>query len=148
MAAAIRTLCAQDVVAAQDVVRSFHSAALSDDYLQSILLNSANLLLVAQVADRVVGFLYGHWIDRLYSASAQLFIYEVEVAEGNRRSGIASALMSAALAHAQRRDARTFVFTNHSNRAAVALYEKAGGIARNGDDLLFIFAPTRHGAGA
>ena len=140
MAVAIRTLSAHDVAAAQVVVRRFHSAALSDGYLESVLLNTANLLLVAEeAADGVVGFLYAHWIDRLYSESTQLFIYEVEVDEAHRRSSVGTSLLAAALAHAQQRGARAFVFTNHSNRAAIRLHEKVGGIVKNGDDLLFVF---------
>ena len=97
------------------------------------------MLLVAEAPDGVVGFLYAHWIDRLYNESTQLFIYEVEVDEAHRRSGVGTSLLAAALAHAQQRGARAFVFTNHSNRAAMRLYEKVGGLVKNGDDLLFVF---------
>ena len=32
-----------------------------------------------------------------------------------------------------------FVFTNHSNQAAVAFYESTGARAANGDDLMFVY---------
>ena len=140
MDAAIRTLTPRDVGVARDLVHRFHSATLSDHHLESVLANPSNLLLVAEHSDRVIGFLYAHWIDRLPVEASQLFIYEVEVTRENRRTGIASSLLSTALAHARQRGARTFVFTNHSNPAAVRLYQRAGGIVKNGDDLLFIFA--------
>jgi len=93
------------------------------------------------------GFLFAHWIDRLRSNAQQLFIYEVEVAERYRRAGIGSALVAKALSTAHRQRARAFALTNHSNSAAIALYRRAGGIARNGDDLLFVFGdPVPQGA--
>jgi hypothetical protein len=80
MDAAIRTLTAHDARGARDLVRQFHSAALPDHYLEAVLGNPANVLLVAEHSHRVIGFLYAHWIDRLPAETSQLFIYEVEVA--------------------------------------------------------------------
>jgi ribosomal protein S18 acetylase RimI-like enzyme len=51
--------------------------------------------------------------------------------------------MERALELAQAEGADAFVFTNHSNGPAVALYEKVGGQAVNGDDLLFKYSYER-----
>jgi ribosomal protein S18 acetylase RimI-like enzyme len=136
----IRTLHAGDVATAQRIVRRFHARSLPCAYLASVLANDANVLLVAEDGGDLVGFLFAHWIDRLYVQREQLFIYEVEVVADHRRTGVGSGLLSTALAFARERQTRTFVFTNQSNTAAVALYRKAGGIAENGDDLLFVFS--------
>jgi len=140
MSVAIRTLSAQDVATAQEIVRRFHTRNVSDRHLASVLASAANLLLVAEDVGCLLGFLFAHWIDRLPSEAHQLFIYEVEVTEKHRRAGVGFALLTKALACARERNARAFVLTNHSNPAAAALYRKAGGVVKNGDDVLFVFS--------
>jgi ribosomal protein S18 acetylase RimI-like enzyme len=140
MAVAIRTLTTDDVATARQIVRRFHSKTISDGHLASVLGGTGNMLLVAEDAAGLLGFLFAHWIDRLPSEGCQLFIYEVEVAHEHRRTGVAFALLTTALAYARQRNAPSFVFTNHSNPAAAALYRKAGGLVKNGDDLLFVFS--------
>jgi ribosomal protein S18 acetylase RimI-like enzyme len=63
----------------------------------------------------------------------------VEVVPEQRRTGVGQELMSNALTLAAARGIETSVIANHCNPAAVALYSKLGGIATNGDDLLFDF---------
>jgi ribosomal protein S18 acetylase RimI-like enzyme len=95
--------------------------------------------LVAELAAQVVGFAYAHWLDRLARESQHLFVYEIEVDARHRRKGIGRALMNAILAEAGSKQADVFVFTNHSNAGAVSFYESMGGVAKNGDDLLFVY---------
>ena len=140
LAPVVRALDVSDVATAQKVLTRFHAGKVSEAYIGSLLASASNLLLVAEESRKVLGFLFAHWIDRLPVEQCQLFIYEVEVAPEHRRNGVASALLSAALEYARERGARAFVFTNHSNPAAIALYRKLGGTMKNGDDLLFIFS--------
>ena len=140
LAPVVRALDESDIVTAQKVLTRFHAGKVSEAYVGSVLASASNLLLVAEESGKVLGFLFAHWIDRLPAEQCQLFIYEVEVAQEHRRSGVASALLSAALGLARGRSARAFVFTNHSNPAAIALYRKVGGTIKNGDDLLFVFS--------
>ncbi len=144
MAYAVRALHQDDAAVAQALVARFHSAGVSTEYLSALLSRSANLLLVAEHQGSVIGFLFAHFIDRLRLATPQLFIYELEVAAEHRRKGVALALMSSALKAAAARGIDAFVFTNHSNAAAIALYRKLGGVAKNGDDLLFVFHMSGH----
>ena len=144
MAHAIRALHREDAVVAQRLVGRFHSAHVSTEYLSALLANSSNLLLVAEQGGSVIGILFGHFIERLRLATSQLFIYELEVAAEHRRKGVALALMSKALKLAAAQGLDAFVFTNHSNAAATALYRKLGGVAKNGDDLLFVFPMSGH----
>ena len=141
MAYAVRALTREDAAVAQHLVGRFHSARVSAEYLATVLANPSNLLLAAELDGSVIGFLFGHFIERLRLATSQLFIYELEVAAEHRRRGVALALMTSALKRAAAQGVDTFVFTNHSNAAATALYRKLGGVAKNGDDLLFVF-PT------
>jgi aminoglycoside 3-N-acetyltransferase I len=140
MGCAIRELNRTDAPHAQRLVQKFHSRSLSEEYLTSLLGNAANLLLVAEDSNQLVGFLYAHWIDRLPEERSQLFIYEVEVAAEHQRTGVGSMLLADALERARTRGVRAFVLTNRSNLAAMALYRKLGGVEKNGDDLLFVFS--------
>ena len=143
MSYAVRALRGEDAAVAQRVVGRFHLASVAAEYLATVLANPSNLLLVAELDDSVIGFLFGDFIERLRLATSQLFIYELQVAAEHRRRGVAVALMSSALKRAAAQGVDAFVFTNHSNAAAAALYRKLGGVVKNGDDLLFVF-PTGH----
>jgi ribosomal protein S18 acetylase RimI-like enzyme len=138
---AVRALGPDDVALAQCVNALFHPTHVSPAYIEQVLRAPGNLLLVAEHGARLAGFLYAHWIDRLRLERPQLFVYEIEVARDYRRAGVGAALLTAALACAQEREARAFVLTRRSNAAGVALYRKLGGIERNADDLLFVFDP-------
>jgi ribosomal protein S18 acetylase RimI-like enzyme len=144
MAHAVRALRGEDAAVAQRLVGRFHSVRVSAEYLATLLANPSNLLLVAELDDSVIGFLFGHFIERLRLAASQLFIYELEVVAEHRRKGVALALMSTALKRAAAQGVDAFVFTNHSNVPATALYRKLGGVAKNGDDLLFVFPISGH----
>ena len=57
--------------------------------------------------------------------------------EGFRRRGVGTSLIEAALAIARERGmALTFVMTNASNEAAMALYRRTGAQRPQGDDVL------------
>ncbi len=86
-------------------------------------------------AGEVVAFIYGHVLRRFEATS--LFIYSVDTAPTHQRRGIAKAMLQA-LAE-QGRSGRwdeMFVFTNRSNRAAMALYASAGGVSPPPDDVV------------
>jgi aminoglycoside 3-N-acetyltransferase I len=144
MAYPVRALRSEDAAVAQRLVERFHSARVSAEYLATLLVDPSNLLLAAEQDGSAIGFLFGHFIKRLRLATSQLFIYELEVAAEHRRKGVALELMSSALKVAAVRGVDAFVFTNHSNAAATALYRKLGGVAKNGDDLLFVFPMSAH----
>jgi ribosomal protein S18 acetylase RimI-like enzyme len=141
--ATIRQLALRDVSTAVSLVRQFHGSPLPRSYLQQLLANPVNYLIVAEVSGQLAGFLYAHRIDRLSRAETQIFIYEVEVAPEFQRQGIGSALIDHILAIARRDGIETFVFTNHSNKAGVEFYKSTGGIIENGDDLLFVYPSAK-----
>ncbi|MBI1213325.1 MAG: GNAT family N-acetyltransferase [Alphaproteobacteria bacterium] len=94
--------------------------------------------LVALDGNDVVGFIYGYVLRRFELTS--FFIYSVDIAESVRRRGIGKAML-AALRECGKREGwdEAFVFTNAANAAAMALYQSAGGVRPNGDDVLFDF---------
>jgi ribosomal protein S18 acetylase RimI-like enzyme len=137
---AVRQLTVEDSECAQSLVRTFHRSAVSRRYLEHLLSDPANLLLVAEAEDAVVGFIWAHWLDRIRLERKQLFIYEIEVDSNFRRRGAGARLLGTAITMARERAADTFVLTNRSNEAAVALYRHLGGVIKGaGDDLMFFY---------
>jgi len=135
----VRKLDPGEAATAAALIQSFHSRAVSEAHLSNLLSDSANVLLVAELAAQVVGFAYAHWLDRLARERQHLFLYEIEVDSRHQRKGIGRELMNAILVEARSKQADVFVFTNHSNARAVSFYESMGGVAKNGDDLLFVY---------
>ena len=93
---------------------------------------------VAIEGDEVAGFIYGYILLRFEKTS--FFIYSVDVAEAFPRRGIGRAMLAALREYgaADHWD-EMFVFTNAGNAAAMALYESAGGVRPNLDDVMFDF---------
>ena len=91
--------------------------------------------MAALEAGQAVAFIYGHVLRRFEATS--LFIYSVDTAPDHQRRGIAKAMLQA-LAEEGRagRWDEMFVFTNRSNRAAMALYASAGGVSPPPDDVV------------
>jgi len=86
-------------------------------------------------AGEVVAFIYGHILRRFEATS--LFIYSVDTAPTHQRRGIAKAMLQALAAEGRTgRWDEMFVFTNRSNRAAMALYASAGGVSPPPDDVV------------
>lgn len=139
MSADVRRLGPEDAAAGKELVRSFHSKTVSEAHVRRLLSDPANVLLVAQNAGETVGFAWAHWLGRLPREQQHLFLYEIEVDARYQRKGFGSALMNAILSEATLRQADVFVFTNHSNVGAVLFYKSLGGVAKNGDDLLFVY---------
>ena len=139
----LRKLGPNDAVVAQKLVERFHDSAASEAYLSRLLSDQANLLFVAEGETQVVGFVWAHWLARLRMDRQHLFVYEVEVAGDHRRQGIGTKLMQAVLAEASSEGADVFLFTNHSNEAAVAFYTALGGRVKYGDDLLIVYPADR-----
>lgn len=136
---AIRRLTGTDAPVAQKLVCQFHDRELSVRHLEKTLADPVNYLVIAEVNDRLAGFLFAHRIDHLSRAGSQIFIYEIEVEPEFRRKGIGTALIDFILDVAQRDGIEAFVFTNHSNKGAVEFYKSTGGVVENGDDLLFVY---------
>ena len=85
-------------------------------------------MLVAFEGEQPVGFVLAHELPRRHGDRANLFIYEIDVAESHQRRGIASTLLSRLAELARERGIRTgFVLTEPGNGPANALYRSAGG---------------------
>jgi ribosomal protein S18 acetylase RimI-like enzyme len=95
---------------------------------EALLADPRTLMLVAFDGEQPVGFVLAHELPRRHGERANLFIYEIDVAESHQRRGIASTLLSRLAELARERGIRTgFVLTEPGNGPANALYRSAGG---------------------
>jgi aminoglycoside 3-N-acetyltransferase I len=95
---------------------------------EGLLADPRTLMLVAFDAGRPVGFVLAHELPRRHGHPAQLFLYEVDVAESHRRRGIGTALLTRLARLARERGIPAgFVLTGPDNGPANALYRSAGG---------------------
>jgi ribosomal protein S18 acetylase RimI-like enzyme len=126
----IRRLSVGDVKIAQEAVRKFDRRDISSAHLLKLLSNNINYLIVAQSQTELVGVLYAHRLERLNQKRSHLFIYSVEVAPEHWRQGVATALIRFIRKIADEAQMEAFVFTNHSNTAAIRLYQSTGAIVK------------------
>ncbi|HTJ06676.1 MAG TPA: AAC(3)-I family aminoglycoside N-acetyltransferase [Caldimonas sp.] len=111
-----------------------------DDYLERLLARDTFVAIAAFARGAVVGGLAGYLLPKFEQARSELYIYDLAVAAGERRRGIASALVRAVQRLAADRGAWVvFVQADHGDDAAIALYTKLG--ARE-DVLHFDIAPA------
>jgi aminoglycoside 3-N-acetyltransferase I len=99
----------------------------SASYLAELLAKEHVIALVALADGDVVGGLFAYELDKLERARREVYIYDLAVAEGHRRRGIATALIKRCCEIAANRGAWViFVQADYEDAPAVALYEKLG----------------------
>jgi aminoglycoside 3-N-acetyltransferase I len=147
----IRRLGAGEATLAEAAVRAFKSCSKSESSLAAFLANPANFLLVAAAEgeSEPVGYLLAYRLERPDREAAQMFIYEVDVAEGWRRRGLASALLDEIrrLARAEGM-CEAFVLTSRGNEAARSLYARTGAVVEDDAALLFVYPLPDRARGA
>jgi ribosomal protein S18 acetylase RimI-like enzyme len=113
------------------------------DYLRTFLARPENVLFVAVVVGKPVGFLLAYILDRLDGDARMVLFYEIGVAASHRRRGIGGAMVEALKALCSQENAiKMWVQTNRSNLPAVRLYESAGGVTQpSGDEVTYRFDP-------
>ena len=142
----VRLITEDDVDLGVRIARKFAGNDVPKEHVLRFLQHATNLLFVAFAEGDLVGFLTAHRLDRFKDLRKQIFVYEIDVAAQWRGRGIGRKLMNAVLEAARLENTdEVFVLTNHSNVAARRLYESAGGIVENGDDLMYVFRSKRAG---
>jgi len=107
---------------------NFNAKLPGTPHLQSILNRPDIGIWVAEVGGEVVGGITAYDLPMIGEETRELFLYEIGVIAGHRRSGIARALIEALKAHARAQGISViFVATSLDNDAARQLYESTGG---------------------
>jgi aminoglycoside 3-N-acetyltransferase I len=110
-----------------DDVSTYEDAPPSDGYLQRILGRDDVVALVAMDGVSVIGGLVAYVLPKLEQERSELYIYDLAVAEGHRRQGIATALIEELRAIAARIGAWVvYVQADYGDDPAIALYTRLG----------------------
>ena len=106
---------------------TYGAARPGDDYLAR-LLGSERFIALAAIEDAaVVGGLAAYVLDKFEQERSEIYIYDLAVAEPNRRTRIATALIEALKTIAAEQGAYViFVQADPVDAPAVALYSKLG----------------------
>lgn len=113
--------------AAFDEPHTYEGDPPSEAHLAKLLAKPHVIALVALAGEAVVAGLVAYELDKLERSRREVYIYDLAVAEGHRRRGIATALIGRCRAIAAERGAWVmYVQADHEDAPAVALYEKLG----------------------
>lgn len=134
---ACRQLGAADVALLKDLLGVFadafddaptyRGAVPGDDYLVRLLGKPHFIAVVAVTAGEVVGGLAAYQLDKFEQDRREIFIYDLAVAAGHRRRGVATALLEELRTIAAARGAYVMsVQADDGDAAAIALYESFG----------------------
>lgn len=106
---------------------TYLGAAPDDAYLGRLLAKPHVIALAAFDGAAVIGGLVAYVLDKVEQARAEVYIYDLAVAEAFRRRGVATALIEALKPIAREADAWVIhVQADHSDRPAIALYDRLG----------------------
>lgn len=106
---------------------TYGDAPPDDAYFQGLLAKDHIAVLVALAEGRIVGGLVAYEFDKFERARREVYIYDLAVAAGYRRQGIATALIARLGELAASRGAWVMsVQADHGDEPAIALYGKLG----------------------
>ena len=106
---------------------TYGAARPSDSYLRQLLGSERFIALAAIDDSSVVGGLAAYVLDKFEQERSEVYIYDLAVAEPNRRSGIATVLIEGLKPIAAEHGAYViFVQADPVDAPAVALYSKLG----------------------
>jgi aminoglycoside 3-N-acetyltransferase I len=110
-----------------DEVETYTANPPSDDYLRQLLGSDSFIALTAIKGSEVVGGIGAYELHKFEQQRSEIYIYDLAVAEGHRREGIATALIRELGKVAADRGAYVmFVQADLGDDPAIALYTKLG----------------------
>ena len=118
-------------------------ANLSTDYLREFLSCKSNYFVAALIDEQPVGFVLAYRLMRVDRSQDMMLFYEIVIDEKYRDQGVGT-LLTNELKKICRDEKimKIWVLTNKSNRAAMALYRKTGGVEDDsGDEVSFTYYP-------
>lgn len=106
---------------------SYLSAPPGSDHVAALLANPHFIALVAEADGALVGALAAYVLPKFEQARSEIYIYDLAVAEAQRRCGIATALIDALRPVARAAGAWViYVQADYVDPPAIALYTKLG----------------------
>lgn len=106
---------------------AYLGAPPDDAYLTAFLAKPHVIALAACDGEAVIGGLVAYVLDKFEQARAEVYIYDLAVAEAYRRQGVATALINALKPIAREAGASViFVQADYEDPPAIALYDSLG----------------------
>ena len=108
-------------------VETYQQSVPSDDYIARLLSKQHFIAVVAIKNEEVVGGLAAYELDKFEQDRREIYIYDLAVAEGHRRRGVATGMIGELRRIALERNVYViFVQANLEDGPAIALYESLG----------------------
>lgn len=108
-------------------VETYQGAVPPDDYLRSLLATPHFIVVVARQGDQVIGGLAAYELQKFERDRREIYIYDLAVATGHRRKGVARGLIDELKQIASSRRAYViYVQADRGDAPAIALYESCG----------------------
>lgn len=124
--AAMRAMTAM-LGAAFEEPDEYGDAPPSDDYLRDLLTQPGFVALAAFAGEAVIGGLVAYEFRKFEQARSEFYIYDLAIADGHRRRGVATALIEAIKPIAAARGGYVLIIqADADNDPAIALYGKLG----------------------
>ncbi len=118
-----------------DDVRTKYDTALLNAFLEE----KNAYAYVAKEDGIIVGFAYGYVLARP-DGQRDFYLHAIDIMESYQKHGYGTELMKCIHAHSKSIGCRkVFLITNKSNESACRCYEKAGGISKAADDIIYVF---------
>jgi aminoglycoside 3-N-acetyltransferase I len=110
-----------------DDIETYQGAVPSADYLRALLGRPSFITVVALHGEQVIGGLTAYVLDKYERQRAEVYIYDLAVAEAHRRKGIARQLIQTLKPIAKARGAYViFVQADPPDEPAIRLYTSMG----------------------
>lgn len=110
-----------------DDIATYTADQPDDDYLAGLLAGDGFIALAAMHGNAVIGGLAAYDLKKFEQERSEIYIYDLAVAAGHRRKGVATALIDHLKPIAAGRGASViFVQADYTDPPAIALYTKLG----------------------
>ena len=133
-----------------DEVDTYQQSVPTDDYLTQLLSKQHFIAVVAMKSEEVVGGLAAYELDKCEQDRREIYIYDLAVAQGHRRRGVATGMIGELKRIASKRNVYViFVQADLWDGPAIALYESLGTkeTAHHFDIEVHAAIPQRRGTG-
>ena len=108
-------------------------------YLEEFLAEKNAFGYVAKEKDTIVGFAFGYVLVKP-DGRRDFYLHAIDIMEGYQKQGYGTELMKYIVTHTKSIGCgKLFLITNKSNVSACRCYEKAGGISKADDDIVYAF---------
>ena len=110
-----------------DEIETYTAARPRRAYLENLLGGDSFIALAAMIDEQVIGGIAAYELRKFEQERSEIYVYDLAVAEGHRREGIATALIEKLKGLAANRGAYVvFVQADVGDEPATALYTKLG----------------------